>query len=285
MIIGMMSLWRRVAITLILTMVSAKILAFTPTLECGVLRRPRQPKQHGLGAKKKAKRGGAGSGGGGFGAASPAKTPSKKKAARGKGRADLRSALDDDGATQPRQEKSFSRTYVKSDQERLLAELAASSAQTVIGRAIAKSPAYNSPEMDPFWQMLPSLLSTKFPRASDADLERVAGMVEFSMGARELLEDDVIADAWRPHEELHAYMPGLGAATPFLDPGELALCQQLSDNYAVIAAEYEALLTERFDRKGKDRFQSVTSMVNQHALVPRLSDQGNDKWRKDRRAH
>ena len=142
----------------------------------------------------------------------------------------------------------------------MLNELAAKSATSIIGQAEAKSPDYGSPDADPFWQLLPSLISTKFPNASDEDLKRVAGMVEFSVGMRGLLEEDVIADPWRPHHELHAYMPGLGATEPFLDPNQLELCKLLSDNYDVITKEYEALLEERFDRKGKDRFQSVTSM-------------------------
>lgn len=219
-----------------------------------------------LHAKKKSKSsasGGGFGGGGGFGSASS----TKKKTARGKsGRADLLSALDDDGSKKS-SKKSFSQTYVKSDQEALLDDLAAKSADTIIGRAVAKSPigkaVAENPEyeMDPFWQMLPSLISTKFPAASDKDLERVAGMVEFSLGTKGVLEDEgVAADPWRPHEELHAYMPGLGITEPFLDPESLDLCRQLSENYDVIAKEYEALLEERFDRKGKDRFQSVTSM-------------------------
>ena len=69
----------------------------------------------------------------------------------------------------------------------------------------------------------------------------------------------MIQDPWRPHEELHAYMPGLGQTSPFLDPDQLDLCKQLSENYDTIAKEYGALLEERFDRKGNDRFQSVTS--------------------------
>ena len=206
-------------------------------------------------AKKKSKSSGGGFGGG-FGASS---TPSsKKKSSRGKGRGDLISTLNDDGAN--KKDDKFSRTYVKSDQEKLLNDLAAQSASTIIGRVVAASPDYNSPDIDPFWQLLPSLISTKFPSASDEDLKRVAGMVEFSLGARGLLEDDVIADPWRPHEELHAYMPGLGDTSPFLDPAQLELCTQLSENYDTIKKEYEALLEERFDRKGKDRFQSVTSM-------------------------
>lgn len=212
-------------------------------------------KNSSLYAKKKAKNSGGGGFGGGFG--SP--TPTKKKSSRGKsGRSDLISALNDDDSKK-KESKSFSRTYVKSEQEDMLNDLAAKSSTTIIGRAAAKSPHYNTPEMDPFWQLLPSLISTKFPTASDKDLERVAGMVEFSIGAGKV-EDNVVENPWRPHTELHAYMPGLGEAEPFLDPDQLDLCKQLSENYDVISSEYEALLEERFDRKGNDRFQSVTSM-------------------------
>jgi len=212
-------------------------------------------KNSSLYAKKKAKSSGGGGFRGGFG--SP--TPTKKKSSRGKsGRSDLISALNDDDSKK-KESKSFSRTYVKSEQEDMLNDLAAKSSTTIIGKAVAKSPHYNTPEMDPFWQLLPSLISTKFPTASDKDLERVAGMVEFSIGAGKV-EDDVVENPWRPHTELHAYMPGLGEAEPFLDPDQLDLCKQLSENYDVISSEYEALLEERFDRKGNDRFQSVTSM-------------------------
>mmetsp|Transcript_27390 Transcript_27390/g.49388 ORF Transcript_27390/g.49388 Transcript_27390/m.49388 type:complete len:423 (-) Transcript_27390:113-1381(-) len=253
----MTSQWRKV--TSVGLVITAKILcadAFAPIANHN-LSQSQQPQKNRLYAKKKSSSSG-GFGGGGFGSSSTA--PSKKKAARGKsGRADLLSTLNDDDSKK-KKDKSSSQTFVKSDQEQLLNDLAAKSAQTIIGKAVASSPDYNSPDMDPFWQLLPSLISTKFPSASDGELKRVAGMVEFSLGARGLLEDDVISDQWRPHEELHAYMPGLGATEPFLDPNQLGLCKQLSENYEVITKEYEALLEERFDSKGKDRFQSVTSM-------------------------
>ena len=203
-------------------------------------------------AKKKTKP--RSSGGGGFGTSSSSSSPSKKK---NKSSRDLISTLNDDNT--PKQKKVNKQTYVKSDQEQLLKELASKSETTVIGKAVSKCPEYNTPDMDTFWQMLPSLISTKFPSASDSELQRVADMVEFSLGVRSP-EESVILDPYRPHTELHAYMPGLGETTPFLDTEQLDLCQQLSDNYEVICKEYEALLEERFDRKGKDRFQSVTSM-------------------------
>jgi len=202
-------------------------------------------------AKKKTKP--RSSGGGGFGTLSS--SPSKKKN-KSSGR-DLISTLNDEDT--PKQKKENKQTYVKSDQEQLLKELASKSEATVIGKAVSKCPEYNTPDMDTFWQMLPSLISTKFPSASDNELQRVADMVEFSLGVRGP-EEAVIVDPYRPHTELHAYMPGLGETTPFLDTNQLDLCQQLSDNYDVICTEYEALLEERFDRKGNDRFQSVTSM-------------------------
>mmetsp|Transcript_9381 Transcript_9381/g.21160 ORF Transcript_9381/g.21160 Transcript_9381/m.21160 type:complete len:422 (-) Transcript_9381:389-1654(-) len=242
---------------------SVGLLAIAATVLCADAFAPaahhvlQQPQTIRLHVKKNSKSSGGGFGGG-FGSSST--TPSKKKAARGKsGRGDLISTLNDDDSKK-KKEKSISQTYVKSDQDQLLNDLAAKSAETIIGQAVAKSPDYNSPDMDPFWQLLPSLISTKFPTASDAELKRVAGMAEFSLGARGLLDDDVIADPWRPHDELHAYMPDLGSTEPFLDPNQLDLCKQLSENYDVITKEYEALLEERFDSKGKDRFQSVTSM-------------------------
>lgn len=248
---------RKVSSVSLLATMAATILsadAFAPATH-NVMQQPQTIRLY---AKKKPKsNSGGGFGGGGFGSA----TPSKKKAARGKsGRGDLLSTLNDDDSNKKKKKKESSQTYVKSDQDKLLNDLAAKSEETIIGKAVAKSPEYNSPDMDPFWQLLPSLISTKFPTASDGELKRVAGMVEFSLGMRGLLEDDVIADQWRPHEELHAYMPDLGLVEPFLDPNSLDLCKQLSENYDVITKEYEALLEERFDSKGKDRFQSVTSM-------------------------
>lgn len=194
------------------------------------------------------------SSGGGFGAPSSKKNSNPNKAKSG--RADLLSTLNDDDSNK---KKKASRTFVKSEQEQLLNELANKSALSAIGKAVAKSPDYNSPDMDPFWQLLPSLIATKFPKASDGDLKRVAGMVEYSLGVR-ALDDDVINDPWRPHAELHAYLPDMGETQPFLDPDQLELCKQLSENYDVITKEYEALLEERFSPRGKDRFQSVTSM-------------------------
>ena len=212
-------------------------------------------------------------GGGGFGASSAkgAKGKSGRVGGGGGGSSDLISTLNEDNDDESkRKEQKFSRTFVKTDQEQLLNDLAARSSRTIIGQAVSKSPDYGLPQMDPFWSLLPSLISTKFPNASDTQLKRVAGMVEFSVGLRDnVLEDDVISNPWRPHDELHAYMPGLGPTTPFLDPNQLDLCKQLSEHYDVILKEYEALYENRLDRKGNDRFQSVTSMncKSLHVLI------------------
>ena len=50
-----------------------------------------------------------------------------------------------------------------------------------------------------------------------------------------------MADEWRPHAELHAYMPGLGPTEPFLDPSRLELCRRLSERIDDIEAEYALL--------------------------------------------
>lgn len=165
------------------------------------LRQPQTHRHRLLHAKKNSK-GGGGFGGGGFGSAAASSNQKKKKKKKKGSPRDLLSALDDDGSQTKKDGKAFSRTYVKSDQERLLDELAAKSSGSAIGRAVSTSPDHDTPDADPFWQLLPSLIATKFPTASDDDLARVARMVEFSLGARGLLEDDVVSDEWRPHEEL-----------------------------------------------------------------------------------
>jgi aspartyl/asparaginyl beta-hydroxylase (cupin superfamily) len=151
---------------------------------------------------------------------------------------------------------SQNRPYVKSEQDELIESLAARSAQTHIGKAVAKAQ-QELGKVDTFWELMPALIHSRFPACPDDSLQRVAGMVRHALSPNpaELLDDDIIQDPWRPHDEIHAYMPGLGPTQPFWDPSQLPICQQLSDNYAIIRSEYEALLQDK-----KDRFQSVTSM-------------------------
>ena len=149
--------------------------------------------------------------------------------------------------------------FVKSDQEDMLEKLAQATANTCIGRAVASSPYSGTPMMDPFYELMPSLLNSRFPQVKDEQLTRVAGMIQHAVNPSMKLEDDIVNDPMRPHEEIHAYMPGLGPRQPFLDPAQLSLCQELSKNYDTIKEEYQALL-EDMENGGRDRFQSVTSM-------------------------
>lgn len=197
-------------------------------------------------------------GGGGFGDAST-KKKKKKGGAKKKGNRLVDSI--EDRPTKPAARKK-SRTYVKSEQSALLEELAEASSRTCIGRAVteAKHAMHamgDTTEIDPFWDLIPSLISSRFPTIKDSQLERVAGMVKHALhpDKKSLLDKSIVEDKWRPHDEIHAYMPGLGETQPFWDSSELTISKKLSDNYETICNEYEALLQDR-----KDRFQSVTTM-------------------------
>jgi len=119
---------------------------------------------------------------------------------------------------------------------------------------------HGTTDADPFWELVPSLIASKFPNVQNNELERVAGFVRHTLDSSLPLEESIIQDPWRPHEEIHAYMPGLGETKPFHDPAQLELCQKLSDHIDVIEKEYEALVEDMNGNGKKDRFQSVTSM-------------------------
>jgi len=184
----------------------------------------------------------AASGGGGFGASnSKNKTPRNKNAKKG---TKSKAATATKGTT-----------YKKSEQEDLLQQLAQQSANTRIGQAVAASP----PADDPFWELMPSLISSRFPTIPDEKLERVAGFVRHTLDPNLPLEDEIRNNPHRPQDEIHAYMPGLGPTKPFHDPEQLELCREMSANYDTILKEYHALLDD-MEHGGQDRFQSVTSM-------------------------
>jgi aspartyl/asparaginyl beta-hydroxylase (cupin superfamily) len=153
-------------------------------------------------------------------------------------------------------------TYNKAEQEQAIQQLAQSDIGQVLGRAVQSAP----PSDDPFWDMIPMLVASKFgdqasaSSSADLNMDRIAGFLRHTLDPSLPLEDDIIADPWRPHEEMHAYMPGLGPRQPFLDPAQLGLCQLMQDNYDIISEEYKALLEDMNSAEGKDRFQSVTSM-------------------------
>jgi hypothetical protein len=169
----------------------------------------------------------------------------------------------DDGETgNPKKAKGT--TYNKTEQARALENLAAASAKTVLGRAVAEAQGTATTSDDAyFWEMIPSLIVSKFPHATDDELTRVAGFLTHTLDPTLPKKDDHdnLHDPWRPTEELHAYMPGISLPrrVPFLDPTKLALCQQLEENYDIILQEYQALVKD-MKESGKDRFQSVTSL-------------------------
>lgn len=188
----------------------------------------------------------------GFGAA-----PERKEPKKGKQSSRLIDSLEDKESTKV---KSTKKPLVNSETEDLLASLASASSRTCLGKAVASSPLSGTPDADPFWELMPSLISSRFPKIADQELERVAGFVRHALDPNLPLEDSIIQDPYRPHEEIHAYMPGLGPTQPFRDPNELKLCKLLSENYETIRQEYDALVEDMESGNGKDRFQSVTSM-------------------------
>lgn len=217
-------------------------------------------KQNGGGKKTSPPTSGSSSGGFGFGSksssANSASAANKKSTRKTKG--NLVATLNDEPSTKIKSRKGV--TYVKSEQEALLASLAATAALSPIGQAVANSPLHGSPDADPFYELMPSLIASKFPRVSNDKLHRVAGFVKHALDPNLPLEDSIVQDTYRPHNEIHAYMPGLGETKPFYNPSELELCQRLSENIDVIEKEYEALLLDMKGQGKKDRFQSVTSM-------------------------
>jgi len=75
-------------------------------------------------------------------------------------------------------------TYNKAEQAKALEDLAAASAKTVLGRAVAlsnNSELLSSREDALFWEMIPSLIVSKFPSASDTDLKRVADFLTHTL--------------------------------------------------------------------------------------------------------
>jgi ornithine lipid ester-linked acyl 2-hydroxylase len=149
------------------------------------------------------------------------------------------------------------RPYVKAEHNVWLEQLTDRASHTELGRMVAQ---YNSQE-DPFWDLLPPLIASKFPTATDRDLHRITGLIQHVLSVVPKTTTDERPKDWvnvphRPYEELHTYMPGLPTATPFVDPMTLPVCQQLSDHYDIIRDEYQALV----DHLSHDHFQSVTSM-------------------------
>lgn len=172
---------------------------------------------------------------------------------RRKGKRSLSDALDDkerQGAS-----PSKNKPLIKAEQDVVLEQLQARAARTCLGQAVANAPNVD----DPFWELIPALIASRFPTVQDDQLQRVAGFLTHTLNHEIPLEDDIVQDPWRPQSEIHAYMPGLGPTQPFYDASQLELCRSLSANYETIRQEYQALLRD-MESGGLDRFQSVTSM-------------------------
>ena len=112
-------------------------------------------------------------------------TPSNNKKNKRK-KSSLVDELDD--KVPPKKEPIANIPYVKAQQDEMIETLQKASARTCIGRAVAESP----PNSDPFWQLIPSLITTKFPSISDSQLTRVAGLVRHSLDPMLPLEDHII---------------------------------------------------------------------------------------------
>jgi hypothetical protein len=187
----------------------------------------------------------------GFGAGGSGNNKRKKKKTKNR----LIDSLDDNDKTAAK--KTSAKPFVKDEQSQLLEQLAQQSAMMPIGRAVAEF----APIQDDFWELMPSLISSRFRHVKDdVELQRIAGFVHHTLASAKFgpqhPSDWAVDDPYCPYQELHAYMLGLGPTKPFHDTSTLPLCKLLEDNYQTICEEYQALL----DSNMQDKFQSVTSM-------------------------
>jgi len=126
----------------------------------------------------------------------------------------------------------------------------------ILGQALNNAQV-NTKQQDEFWEIIPALIHSRFPQATDLELKRIAGMMSYTLDPEDNpVEASIVDDPYRPHQDIHAYMPNLGSTKPFHDPNQLRLCKLLRENYDTIVEEYHALL----EKDAQDRFQSVTSM-------------------------
>lgn len=187
----------------------------------------------------------------GFGSGGEASASGKKKKKANR----LMDSLEDKPAAVS--SNSIAKPYRKDEQDQLLEQLAQRAAHTAIGRVVDE---FAHTIDDPFWELMPSLIASRYPAANNDALHRIAGFVRHtlmtaaSMGP--MRPSDWIDDLYRPYEELHAYMPDLGPTQPFHNPSTVPICKLMQDNYEIICKEYQALL----DNGMEGKFQSVTSM-------------------------
>lgn len=188
----------------------------------------------------------------------------------------LMDALEDKPKPQtsiPTEDGNVAKPYIKAEQDKFLDELAYQSSRTAIGRVVAEFVTTQrwKQHPDPFWELIPSLITSKFPNVRDDQLQRIAGFIRHTLTNQVVSEetgtckgvrpidwgDDDEQNAHRPYEELHAYMPGLGPTQPFYDPNTITLCKRLQEKYDIIHQEYQALIQSP---EVQNKFQSVTDM-------------------------
>ena len=109
-------------------------------------------------------------------------------------------------------------------------------------------------ESDVFWQLLPHILKSEFP---EAELERVLGFVDHATGKGAALPEALVQDRWRPHGDLHAFMPGLPDAQPFHSGHDFPFVAELEANWETVLSEFRAL---QDSGAAQTAFQSVTNM-------------------------
>ncbi|KAL7567917.1 hypothetical protein ACA910_019630 [Epithemia clementina (nom. ined.)] len=155
--------------------------------------------------------------------------------------------------------------------DKLIQQYQTQAAQSCLGHAVEFAKQHkrqiqkgvHAVALDPFWEWMPSLIHSKFPKVKDSELQRVAGLLRHSLCPDLSKNDDQGDDdpKMRPLDDIHAYIPGLGPTQPFYDPNSLddAYAQAFVRNYDIIRQEYHALLQD-MEQSGQNRFQSVTNM-------------------------
>ena len=149
----------------------------------------------------------------------------------------------------------------RSQEDNLIERLQREASKSCLGQVVAESKGNNNnKDVDPFWELMPSLIQSRFPLIQDSELQRIAGLLRYTLNPQlDKVEQELYDPALRPMHDIHAYMPNMGPTQPFYNPELLPLCQELSNEYETILQEYHALLQE-MEQTGHDRFQSVTNM-------------------------
>ena len=110
---------------------------------------------------------------------------------------------------------------------------------------------------DPFFDLLPALIKSKFPDIEDSEMKRIGSFLLFwHLEDKDDLPDEIVDDPRRPHQDIHAYMPGLGDGerVPFISSDRIRFCGELAENYDTILSEFKKLVEH------EDRFQSITGL-------------------------